>query len=169
MAAARADATTYASWWREPGFWVSFSYRVRRWRKRAARPWRLLALPLDAILGTVRRMLSDSHICWQIEVGPGLYLPHANGLIFNHRARIGSRVAIFQQVTLGEWRGGAPRIRAGASLFAGAKVFGGIVVGRNVLIGANAVVSRDVPDESTVAAPACETRPKSQPRAVLVD
>jgi len=165
LRATRADAATYRHWWREPGFVVTLSYRLRRWRKRA--PWllRLLALPIDALCGALRRCVSDSHLCWQVEIGPGLYLPHANGLIVNHRARIGSRVALFQQVTLGEWREGAPRIRRGASLFAGAKAFGDIVIGRNAMIGANAVVNRDVPADTVVSAAACEHRAKKgEPR-----
>lgn len=154
LRAARADAAKYRTWWREPGFWVTFSYRLRRWRKRTPLVLRLLALPLDVACGALRRLLSDSHLCWQIPIGPGLYLPHANGLILNHRARIGSHVSLFQQVTLGEWREGAPRIRRGASLFAGSKVFGGIVVGRDAMIGANAVVNRDVAADTVVSAPA---------------
>lgn len=165
LRAARADAATYRCWWREPGFWVTFSYRLRRWRKRAPLAVRLLAMPLDALCGGLRRAMSDSHLCWQVEIGPGLYLPHASGLIINHRARIGCRVAMFQQVTLGEWREGAPRIRRGTSLFAGAKVFGGIVIGRNAMIGANAVVNRDVPADTVVSAPSCEYREKkNEPR-----
>jgi serine O-acetyltransferase len=72
-------------------------------------------------------------------------MPHANGVIINERVRMGSNVRIFQHVTIGEWRGGAPSIGDGCSLYGGAKIFGPIEIGVHARIGPNCVVSDDVP------------------------
>ena len=153
----RADARRYPSFLAAPGFWVSLSYRVRRLRKAGWWPWRLL-LVVDVVLGMVKRAVSDTTIPSVVEVGPGLFLPHPQGIIINGMARIGAGVAIFHQVTLGEWRGRAPTIGDGVAIFGGAKVFGDVTVGSGSQIGANAVVARDVPGNSTVSAPVPEIR-----------
>ncbi len=149
----RADAAGYRRWQTHPGFWVTFSYRIRRLRKYGP-AWCQLLLPLDIAAGLVRGLLSDSKIPASLAVGQGLSLPHPNGIILNDLASIGSDVKIFQQVTVGEWRGKAPVIEDGCELFGGAKVFGGITLGRGTKVGANAVVSSDIPPYSSVAAPA---------------
>ena len=84
-------------------------------------------------------------------IGPGLRLPHPNGIVIGAGARIGARCTIYHQVTLGGARsgdgGGAnyPRIGDEVTLFAGAKLIGGVEVGSAAVIGANALVNRDVP------------------------
>lgn len=153
------DARRYARWHASPGFWVTLAYRVRRLRKYGGAPWRLL-LPLDIVLGLLRGVLCDTIIPSSIPVGPGLYLPHPNGIILNAMAAIGADVAVFQQVTLGEWHGRAPVIGDGAALYAGAKLIGGVIVGRQCKIGANVVVTEDVADFSSlsVGQPVLRTR-----------
>ena len=147
----RLDMSRYGGYWtRHPGFWVTLSYRVRRLRKFGGKIF-LLLFPLDILLGFIRFFISDSSIPSAILVGGGLYLPHPNGLIFNHRVKIGNNVAIFQQVTLGEWRGGAPVIEDGCAIYAGAKVFGDVVVGTQSKLGANVVVNSSIPPFSSVA------------------
>lgn len=73
---------------------------------------------------------------------------------------IGSDVSIFHQVTIGEWRSGAPLIGNNCSIFGGAKVIGGLFIGDNSIVGANVVVWESVPKNSTVsmAAPTITTR-----------
>lgn len=83
------------------------------------------------------------------------HLPHGiNGIIVSHNAVIGSNCTIFHQVTIGEGRGGAPTIGDNVLIGAGAKVIGGIHIGNNVKISAGCVVMQDVPDNTTVLAPA---------------
>lgn len=150
--AIRADARRYDDWRWAAGFWVSFSYRLRRLRKHGHPVWRFL-LPLDVAVGIVRHTLADTRIPSVVPIGPGLYLPHPNGIIINSMANIGGNVSVFHQVTIGEWRGRAPAIGNDVAIFAGAKVFGGVTVGDGCMIGANAVVTRDLP-QASVAAPA---------------
>jgi serine O-acetyltransferase len=80
-----------------------------------------------------------------------LYLPHPQGVILNSKAVIENNVAIFQQVTLGEWHKHAPTIKANTAIFAGAKLFGQITIGENCKIGANAVVNTDVHPNTSVS------------------
>lgn len=81
-------------------------------------------------------------------------LPHGlYGIIVSHNASVGRNCTIFHQVTIGETRGGAPRIGDNVIIGAGAKILGKITIGNNVSIGANAVVVHDVPDHAVVHAP----------------
>jgi serine O-acetyltransferase len=143
VSAINADKKVYPTWWKHTGFWVVFFYRVRRLRKHGQTRWTCL-LPFDILFSIVRAMLSDTIIPANVAVGPGLYLAHANGIIINDRVKIGSNVCIFQQVTLGEWHGGAPTVGDHVRLFAGCKVFGEVTIEAHSTVGANAVISSDV-------------------------
>lgn len=86
-----------------------------------------------------------------VEIGPGCNIIHATGIVMAG-ARVGARVTILQNVTLGA-RGiedhdqdGFPVVLDGAVIFAGAKVLGPITVGRGAMVGANSVVLHSVPD-----------------------
>lgn len=148
----KKDTERYGSdWYLHPGFWVVFSYRVRRARKLSMK-YKLLLLPFDVLIGLFRRIVSDTALPSAMYAGPGLYLPHPNGIIINPMVRFGERVAIFQHVTIGEWHGKAPNIGKGCSIFPGAKIFGDITVGDNCKIGANVVVRNSVPDNTSVSA-----------------
>lgn len=82
-------------------------------------------------------------------LGGGLLLPHPNGVVIHPDAEVGPNCLIFQQVTLGEFRGKVPCLGGHVDVGAGAKILGGVVVGDDVLIGANAVVLCDVPAGAT--------------------
>lgn len=84
--------------------------------------------------------------------GCELLLPHPYGIVIHSRARLGKRVVILHQVTIGARRSvaAAPIVEDDVIIGAGAKVLGGIRVGRGAVIGANAVVTRDVPAGATV-------------------
>ena len=78
-------------------------------------------------------------------------LPHGlYGIIISKNAVIGEKCTIFHQVTIGEGKGGAPKIGDNCCIGAGAKIVGKIRVGNNVRIGANCVVVEDIPDNCTV-------------------
>ena len=84
-------------------------------------------------------------------------LPHGlNGIIISHNAVIGYYCKFFHQVTIGEGRGGAPKVGNHVLIGAGAKIIGGIHIGNNVKIAAGCVVMQDIPD-NTVVLP-CELR-----------
>jgi serine O-acetyltransferase len=102
-------------------------------------------LPVDVVLGIYRRVVAHCEMPAGARIGPGLFLPHPEGVILSDKCRIGPEACVFQQVTLGCWKNQSPRVRARAAVFAGAKVIGGVTVGRGAGVGANAVVTRDVP------------------------
>lgn len=78
-------------------------------------------------------------------------LPHGlHGVYISRFASIGPGCRIYQNVTIGEVEGLAPRVGANCLIGSGAVLVGGIVIGNNVKIGAGAVVNSDVPDNHTV-------------------
>ncbi|NCC04816.1 MAG: serine acetyltransferase [Proteobacteria bacterium] len=108
-----------------------------------------LLIILDLIIGIIRSIISDTKIPSNVDAGNGLFLPHPNGIIINYSAKIGENVAIFQQVTIGEWKNGTPKIGDSTSIYAGAKIFGEINIGANCKIGPNCVIKKDIPDYTT--------------------
>ncbi|MGB0468208.1 MAG: hypothetical protein ACPGF7_11865 [Pontibacterium sp.] len=160
----KADARRYHRWYKAPGFWVTFSYRVRRLRKHGNAYWKLL-LPLDICAGLFRSLMSDTKIPADVPAGPGLCLPHPIGVIINDLVFIGDYVDIFQHVTVGEWGGKAPVLKNGAKLFAGARVFGDIIIGEHCKIGANTVVNIDVPDNHVAYMEGLTLKPKKETKS----
>ena len=94
-------------------------------------------------------IVTGADIPLECRLGGGLLIPHPNGVVIHPKAEVGPNCLIFQQVTLGEVGGVAPRLGGHVDVGAGAKVLGGIVVGDDALIGANAVVLQDVPAGAT--------------------
>lgn len=80
-------------------------------------------------------------------------LPHGlRGVYISRYARIGAGCRIYQNVTIGEVDGKAPRVGDCCLIGAGAILVGGIQVGDHVKIGAGAVVHTDIPSYATVVA-----------------
>lgn len=77
--------------------------------------------------------------------GPGLYIPHFQGVVVGSGVRMGDNCHIYQQVTLGQNRDAYPVLGDGVIVYAGAKIVGGVHIGDGAIIGANSVVTRDVP------------------------
>lgn len=93
---------------------------------------------------------------------------HPTSIVIGDGVRLGERVKIYQNVTLGgarrgDWKAGNfPSIGDDVVLFAGAVVVGSVRIGNNCTIGANSVVLTDVPDGHTaVGSPARILAPKS--------
>jgi serine O-acetyltransferase len=82
-----------------------------------------------------------------------ILMPHPSGIFIHRDARIGRRVTLMHQVTIG-WRHRSDRrtpvIEDNVFIGAGAKILGAVCIGRGASIGANAVVTRDVPSHCTV-------------------
>lgn len=96
------------------------------------------------------------------DFGDELYLPHPYGIVVHAWARIGDRVTIYHNVTLGETGTGpgVPTIGDDVLIGAGAVLLGPITVGDGAVIGANAVVTADVPPGGlAVGNPATVTAP----------
>ena len=82
--------------------------------------------------------------------GPGLSLAHYGSIVVNGNAKVGKNCRIHSGVNIGR-NNEAPTIGDNVYIGPGAKIWGKITIGNNVAIGANAVVSKDVPDNVTVA------------------
>ena len=92
-------------------------------------------------------------------IGPGASfkgrpsLPHGlHGVFISRYASIGAGCRIYQNVTIGEVDGKAPRIGDHCLIGAGACLIGDITIGDNVRIGAGAVVAVDLPSGCTAVA-----------------
>lgn len=80
-------------------------------------------------------------------------LPHGlHGIYISRYASIGEGCRIYQNVTIGETGGKAPRIGDGCLIGANASLVGDIRIGSHVKVGAGAVVFENVPDGATVVA-----------------
>ncbi len=117
-----------------------------RWRLAAAR-WRFwgvvggISIPLRCV------------------IGGGLQMPHTNGIVINVGARIGCNCDIYQQVTIGEMKGGCPKIGDNVFIGPGATILGAVAIGDGACIGAHALVISDVPAGARVFATPSEIRP----------
>lgn len=131
------------------GFQALQAYRIAHWLWLQNR--RPLALFLQHQISVVFGV--DIHPAAQI--GYGIMLDHATGIVIGETAVVGNDVSILQNVTLGgtgkEHGDRHPKIREGVMIGAGAKVLGNIVVGEGAKIGAGSVVLAEVPPHTTVA------------------
>lgn len=88
------------------------------------------------------------------QIGSGIMLDHATGLVIGETAVVGDNVSILHAVTLGGSgaHGGDrhPKIGNGVMIAAGAKILGNIMVGEGVKVGAGSLVLESVPDHVTV-------------------
>jgi serine O-acetyltransferase len=91
----------------------------------------------------------------QAQIGKGIFLDHATGLVVGATAVIEDGVSMLHSVTLGgtgKERGDRhPKIRRGVLIGAGAKIIGNIEVGHCARIAAGSVVLHSVPHNVTVA------------------
>lgn len=92
-------------------------------------------------------VITGADIPINANIAGGLLIPHPNGIVIHHKAKIGPNCLIHQQVTIGvkAYRNDAPIIGGHVDIGAGAKILGNIQVGDHAIIGANAVVTKDVP------------------------
>jgi serine O-acetyltransferase len=88
-------------------------------------------------------------------IGRGVFLDHATGLVIGETAVVEDDVSILQGVTLGGTGKATgdrhPKIRKGVLVGAGAKILGNIEIGQCARIAAGSVVLKDVPRNVTVA------------------
>ncbi|MCH8142973.1 MAG: serine O-acetyltransferase [Proteobacteria bacterium] len=131
------------------GFHALQAYRISHWLWKQGRKTmaRFFQNQISVTLGV------DIHPAAQI--GSGLMLDHATGIVVGETAVIEDDVSILHSVTLGgtgkETGDRHPKIRRGVLLASGCKVIGNIEVGEGAKVGAGSVVLQDVPPGATVA------------------
>lgn len=79
------------------------------------------------------------------QIGGGLLLPHANGILIHPESMIGVNCLLFQQVTIT----GGVIIGGQVDIGSGAKILGPVAIGDHARIGENAVATSDVPAQAT--------------------
>jgi serine O-acetyltransferase len=135
-----------------PGLHALWAYRIAHvlWRRHLYLAARMLMAAARVTTGV------DIHPA--AEIGPGLFIDHALGVVIGETVVIGEDVTMFHNVTLG----GTSRPSATATerrhpiigdrvmIGAGATVLGPIVVGAGSRIGAGAVVLTDVAPRTVV-------------------
>jgi len=109
---------------------------------------------LPRVLAYVTRAVTGVEIHPAAEIGSEFFIDHGSGVVIGETAKIGSRVTLYQGVTLGGtgFQPGKrhPTLGDNVTVGSGAKLLGPIVVGDNAKIGANTVVVEDVPAAATV-------------------
>ena len=116
-----------------------------------------------------RMITENSHSATGIDIHPGarigsrFFIDHGTGVVIGETATIGSKVRIYQGVTLGAKnfpldKGGNPvkglkrhpDIEDNVVIYAGAAILGPVRVGRNSIIGGNVCLTKSVPPNSKV-------------------
>jgi len=94
------------------------------------------------------------------QIGSGIFMDHAVGIVIGETAVVEDDVTLFQNVTLGGTGKGSgdrhPKVRRGAFLGSGAQVFGNIEIGAYAKIAGGAVVVKAVAPGTTVVGPAAK-------------
>lgn len=89
------------------------------------------------------------------QIGHGVMLDHATGIVIGETATVGNNVSIMQSVTLGgtgkESGNRHPNIHDGVLISVGAKILGNIDIGEGAQIAAGSVVLKPVKPHTTVA------------------
>lgn len=89
------------------------------------------------------------------DIGKGIMLDHATGIVIGETAVVEDDVSIMQSVTLGgtgkQSGDRHPKVRRGVLISTGAKILGNIEIGEGAKVGAGSVVLKDVEPHTTVA------------------
>ena len=115
------------------------------------------------------RLLTGVEIHPAAQIGPGLFIDHAAGVVIGETAVVGRDVTLYHGVTLGgttlSHGKRHPTIGDRVMIGAGAKLLGPITVGDDSRVGANAVVVRSVPSDAVVVGVPGQVIARSRPRA----
>lgn len=108
-------------------------------------------LPIAFLLRTLGMMLVGADFVPGVDVGPGLLMPHPNGVVVGVGLRVGANVTFGGGITAGVKQpdtpgSGFPVICDGAIVLANAVLVGPVRVGRAAQVGANSVLLTDAPE-----------------------
>lgn len=154
-AAGRGWRDFLSQWIHEGGFRFTVIMRLCRYLR--AQPWSRVGLYHLALLWHRRQqIIYGVYIDFTTEIGPGLYLGHAVGIVVNRRCIIGANCTLSHNATLGQTNSrskhpGSPRLGDRVYIGCGSAVLGGIQLGNDCAVAPNAVVIKDVADREVVS------------------
>ena len=102
------------------------------------------------ILYPLVRWYSGVELRARTQTGPGLCILHFGPTVIHPDTIIGENITILPGVTIGEAKGGTPRLGDNICIGSGAIIIGPVTIADHASVGAGAVVTRDVPDHCTV-------------------
>jgi serine O-acetyltransferase len=138
---------------------------VYRRMGRPGHPLRLLWYACRFAGSVYQCLLCGSNLPGTATIGPGLRLPHPQGIIIAGTTEMGAFCTVYQGVSVA-WSGfhptvpGLPEIGDCVLLGAGAIVLGEVTIGPYVLVGAGTTVTHSVPDYARVTGPAPTVAPR---------
>jgi serine O-acetyltransferase len=122
------------------GFAVLALTRVRE----LARRWHVPGV--NRLVRLAQTALYGIEIGKDVHLGEGVCFVHTLGTVIGGDARLGARVRVLGNVTIGTAKdNGYPVIGDDVVIGAGARILGPVTIGRGATVGANAVVLTDVP------------------------
>lgn len=121
-------------------FWLRMANSKNSLIARFSR-WRLSAL----------RKKSGIDISWKTNIGSGLYLGHGQSIVVSPSAIIGENCNISHFCSIGSNNGKAAVIGNNVYIGPNSCIVENVLIGSNVTIGAGSVVTKDIPDNATVA------------------
>jgi len=114
-----------------------------------ARVGPFVEIQAGAVVGARCKVQSHTFICEGITIGDEVFVGH--GVMFINDKLPRATGAEGELATEEDWELQRTVVADGASIGSGATILGGLRIGARALIGAGAVVTRDVPDDTTVA------------------
>ncbi|MDT0202569.1 hypothetical protein [Nocardioides sp. AE5] len=133
-----------------PGMVASIILRAQQKAHQAGRT------RLAFVLRSVGMYLLSADFVPGMDVGPGLLMPHPNGIVIGNGLRVGANVTFGGGITAGVKQpdappeDGFPEICDGAIVLANAVLAGPVRIGNYAQVGANTVVLSDVADNAVV-------------------
>ena len=136
----------------------SYAVMVLTRARETARRWHLPGV--NRMLRLAQIALFGVEVGKDVEMGPGVLLVHTVGTVIGGDARVGARVRLMGNNTIGTARDdGYPIIEDDVVVGAGARILGPVRIGRRARIGANAVVLCDVPAGALAVGVPAEVQP----------
>lgn len=128
-------------------FWnKGFNYSVWMRISSHSRFLKYIALPIHKI-----KKRGDIKIDYTTDIGYGLYIGHNGPVVINQTAKIGNNCNLSQFVSIGSSKGRSAYIGDNVYIGPNSCIVENVKIGNNVTIGAGSVVTKDIPDNATVA------------------
>ena len=131
-------------WWDPPRQLLKSFRNYQKWQKRGGILGKIFST-VNVIYHRFWSVVAGADIPLNCQIGGGLRLIHANGIVIHPEASIGPNCLILQQVTIVK----GVKIGGHVDIGAGAKIIRSVTIGDHAKIGANAVVLCDVPAGAT--------------------